>query len=58
MQPMTDTAEPSPEAETPDPSAKPVAPEKPKKVEEIGSPPGPEPTRYGDWQFNGKVTDF
>ena len=33
-------------------------PEKPKKVEEIGGPPGPEPTRYGDWQFNGKVTDF
>ena len=31
---------------------------KPKKVEEIGGPPGPEPTRYGDWQFNGKVTDF
>ena len=37
---------------------KPVPPEKPKKVEEIGGPPGPEPTRYGDWQFNGKVTDF
>jgi hypothetical protein len=28
------------------------------KVPEIGGPPGPEPTRYGDWQFNGKVTDF
>lgn len=25
---------------------------------EIGGPPGPEPTRYGDWQFNGRVTDF
>ncbi|HZB52057.1 MAG TPA: DUF1674 domain-containing protein [Reyranella sp.] len=37
---------------------KPVAPPQPKKVEEIGGPPGPEPTRYGDWQFNGKVTDF
>ena len=41
---------------------KPVPLEKPKKVEEkvveIGGPPGPEPTRYGDWQFNGKVTDF
>jgi hypothetical protein len=45
-----DTAKPEP--------AKPVPPEKPKKVEEIGGPPGPEPTRYGDWQFNGKVTDF
>ena len=39
------------------PQARPAA-EKPKKVEEIGGPPGPEPTRYGDWQFNGKVTDF
>ncbi len=29
-----------------------------RKVEEIGGPPGPEPTRYGDWQFNGRVTDF
>jgi hypothetical protein len=43
--------------------AKPAAnPEPPKKVDEkiveIGGPPGPEPTRYGDWQFNGKVTDF
>jgi hypothetical protein len=43
------------------PKAEPAAsvpPENPKKVEEIGGPPGPEPTRYGDWQFNGKVTDF
>ncbi len=29
-----------------------------KPVEEIGGPPGPEPTRYGDWQFKGRVTDF
>jgi hypothetical protein len=39
-------------------AAPPIPPEKPKEVEEIGGPPGPEPTRYGDWQFNGKVTDF
>ncbi len=25
---------------------------------EVGGPPGPEPTRYGDWQFKGRVTDF
>jgi hypothetical protein len=55
---MTDIKKP--EAETAKPEAtQPVPPpEKPKKVEEIGGPPGPEPTRYGDWQFNGKVTDF
>jgi hypothetical protein len=33
------------------------APKKP-MPKEIGGPPGPEPTRYGDWQFNGRVTDF
>jgi hypothetical protein len=59
MRPMTDPRKPAAEAEKPAPDAKPTPPpEKPKKVEEIGGPPGPEPTRYGDWQFNGKVTDF
>jgi hypothetical protein len=55
---MSDDKKPSAsEAAKPEPP-KSVPPEKPKKVEEIGGPPGPEPTRYGDWQFNGKVTDF
>jgi hypothetical protein len=58
MRPMTDAPKPVAKAEKPDPAATPVPPEKPEKVEEIGGPPGPEPTRYGDWQFNGKVTDF
>jgi len=25
---------------------------------EIGGPQGPEPTRYGDWERKGRVTDF
>ncbi|XP_018801707.1 PREDICTED: succinate dehydrogenase assembly factor 4, mitochondrial-like [Bactrocera latifrons] len=25
---------------------------------EIGGPAGPEPTRYGDWERKGRVTDF
>ena len=25
---------------------------------EIGGPKGPEPTRYGDWERKGRVTDF
>ncbi len=57
MRPMTDTPKPAAE-EAKSELAKPVPPPQPKKVEEIGGPPGPEPTRYGDWQFNGKVTDF
>jgi hypothetical protein len=28
------------------------------KVEEIGGPAGPEPTRYGDWSIKGRVSDF
>jgi hypothetical protein len=28
------------------------------KVEEIGGPKGPEPTRYGDWERNGVCIDF
>lgn len=55
---MTDTNTPTPPEPPKADAPTPVPPEKPKKVEEIGGPPGPEPTRYGDWQFNGKVTDF
>lgn len=25
---------------------------------EIGGAPGPDPTRYGDWQHNGRCSDF
>jgi hypothetical protein len=28
------------------------------KAEEIGGPQGLEPTRYGDWERNGRVSDF
>ena len=53
---MTDTTkpDPAPAAEvTPEP--KPAAPPKPK---EIGGPTGPEPTRFGDWERKGRVSDF
>lgn len=30
----------------------------PQRPREIGGPKGPEPTRYGDWEFNGRCTDF
>ena len=30
----------------------------PKLPREIGGPKGPEPTRYGDWEKNGRCTDF
>ena len=25
---------------------------------EVGGPPGPEPTRFGDWEKGGRCTDF
>jgi hypothetical protein len=33
-------------------------PQAPKLPPEIGGPKGPEPTRYGDWEKNGRCTDF
>jgi hypothetical protein len=32
--------------------------EAPKRPKEIGGPKGPEPTRYGDWERNGRCIDF
>ena len=30
-----------------------------KKIpKEVGGQKGPEPTRYGDWEKNGRVSDF
>ncbi len=33
-------------------------PQKELKKKEIGGPKGPEPTRYGDWERKGIVSDF
>ena len=30
----------------------------PVRMKEIGGPAGPEPTRYGDWERKGRVSDF
>lgn len=31
---------------------------KPELPKEIGGAKGPEPTRYGDWEHKGRVSDF
>ena len=38
----------------------PVSASRPAAAEprEIGGPKGPEPTRYGDWEYNGRCIDF
>jgi hypothetical protein len=46
--------QPAETTEAPEDKAKP-APPLPK---EIGGVEGPEPTRYGDWQHKGRVSDF
>jgi hypothetical protein len=39
------------------PDSAPAAPAK-KSPKEIGGPKGPEPTRYGDWERDGRCVDF
>jgi hypothetical protein len=43
-----------------DPTSTPPARESPaaRVPREIGGPKGPEPTRYGDWEVNGRCSDF
>lgn len=39
----------------PPPETKPLETKPPK---EYGGPQGPEPTRFGDWEKNGRCSDF
>ncbi|MBI1272939.1 MAG: DUF1674 domain-containing protein [Alphaproteobacteria bacterium] len=53
---MTQPAQQKPPAQ-----AQPVKKAKPAPLPpatEQGGPPGPEPTRYGDWERRGKCVDF
>jgi hypothetical protein len=51
------TAKPNdPAAVTPE-EPEPKPPARPPLPKEIGGPKGPEPTRYGDWEYNGRCTD-
>ncbi len=52
--------EPTPEessAAASTPTGASVGAEQP-RVRELNGPPGPEPTRYGDWEKNGRCIDF
>lgn len=40
------------------PAADPAPAKKPAKASEFGGPEGPEPTRFGDWERNGRCVDF
>jgi len=45
----------TPETRSPDPAAARGVEQMPG---EIGGPAGPEPTRFGDWEFKGRCSDF
>jgi hypothetical protein len=50
---------PAPDGRAKEAGQAPAAPpRRPSEVEEIGGPPGPEPTRYGDWEKGGRCSDF
>ncbi len=40
------------------PAGDPPKEEPVRMAKEIGGPTGPEPTRYGDWERKGRVSDF
>ena len=55
-------SEPAGDAETPRLRSKPetvaATHTPPKAPKETGGPKGPEPTRFGDWERNGRCIDF
>lgn len=53
---MSQVDTPPTDAATIDASPKPVQPLP--VVPEVGGRKGPEPTRYGDWEKNGRCIDF
>ncbi|MDA8248241.1 MAG: DUF1674 domain-containing protein [Rhodospirillales bacterium] len=56
---MPDTvADPAASPAPPQPAAQPGPPRPEARPKEIGGPPGPDPTRYGDWERKGRCIDF
>jgi hypothetical protein len=57
MKPKPDTESPPAATATPSPGGTAQAPDG-GKAPEIGGRKGPEPTRYGDWEKDGRCVDF
>jgi hypothetical protein len=56
---MSDAGKPGAKPDSAAPPAAPKpAPAPVAKPEEFGGPKGPEPTRYGDWERDGRCVDF
>jgi len=56
--PESDDGNPSATRQGPRPEAEKHEPARTRPRKEIGGQTGPEPTRYGDWERNGRCTDF
>ena len=54
-QPETKNKPAAPDSRPREPETKDSKPQRPK---EISGPKGPEPTRFGDWEKNGRCIDF
>ncbi|WP_286192297.1 succinate dehydrogenase assembly factor 4 [Roseomonas genomospecies 6] len=48
----------APETKAPETKAEETAKGPEQMPGEIGGPQGPEPTRFGDWEFKGRCSDF
>lgn len=60
---MLPTGQPPPDADQTNPDnseqdIQPAGPEQKPPPVEVGGPKGLEPTRYGDWERNGRCSDF
>jgi hypothetical protein len=55
---MSEASPPTPPGKGAEPAASPADAATRPTPREIGGPPGPEPTRYGDWEVNGRCSDF
>ncbi len=51
-------ATPKPTENAAAPKPDPTASSQPDKPKEVGGPKGPEPTRFGDWERDGRCVDF
>lgn len=55
---MTQQENTKPAAPEPRPRETEAKDPKPRTSKELNGPKGPEPTRYGDWEKNGRCIDF
>jgi hypothetical protein len=57
LHPVLHPTKEAPQSTASKPAAAPARDE-PVRPKEIGGSAGPEPTRYGDWEKNGRCIDF